>query len=104
LEKAGKVTAVLFDKTGTLTTGKPSVVKTWQLEIRNPNDPSSVAELRRVDEIRKKSELQAPQMGRTLILALAAALAKQSSHPISQAVAALAPGGFELTDWQEVPG
>src|SRR5438034_8158627 len=43
LEKAGDITAVLLDKTGTLTLGKPSVIETWPLEIRNPND-----------EIRKK--------------------------------------------------
>ena len=35
---------------------------------------------------------------------LAAALARRSNHPISQAVAKIARGDFALTDWQEVRG
>src|SRR6267142_7171617 len=65
LEKAGTVTAVLFDKTGTLTAGAPKVVA---------------------------SEIMAPQASGTDPIALAAALASRSKHPLSQAVAALADG------------
>ena len=88
LEKAGQITAVLFDKTGTLTTGKPEVVKVWEKEeVRSPKS-----------EVRKKSE--EPKS----YLRLAAALARDSAHPISQAVARLSPDGPALTDWQEVRG
>jgi Cu+-exporting ATPase len=60
LEKAGAVTAVLFDKTGTLTEGKPVVADAW---FKAGGDENQVREL-------------------------ACALAKDSTHPISQAVAA----------------
>ena len=95
LEKAGRVTAVLFDKTGTLTVGKPQVVKMWGGgEVRSPK-----AEVRRSKEVRRpESE------GRDFDLGLAATLASHSSHPISQAVARLAPNGIALADWQEVRG
>ena len=59
LEKAGLVTAVIFDKTGTLTVGKPTVAKTW----------SGSGE-------REEFATQ-----------LAIALTKDSTHPISQAIA-----------------
>ncbi len=82
LEKAGRVTAVLFDKTGTLTKGQPEVVKVWEKgEVRSPGSEA-----------------------RDSITALAAALAGHSSHPISQAVARLSPGGPALADWREVRG
>ncbi len=61
LEKAGRITAVLFDKTGTLTEGRPSVVA--------------------IEDLRPPEE-------RTLNLShIAAALARPSIHPFSQAVA-----------------
>ena len=60
LEKAGKITAVIFDKTGTLTVGKPEMAATW--EVQSPN-----------------SKVQS----------LAAALARASTHPLSQAIARL---------------
>ncbi len=82
LEKAGHITAVLFDKTGTLTVGRPSVSKVWQGEIRNP-----------------KSEADAASA-----LPLAAALARPSSHPISQAIARLAEEEIELAGWEELRG
>ena len=93
LEKAGRVTAVLFDKTGTLTVGKPEVVRVWASgEIRNPKP-----ETRRKAE-GPKSESEGSEVR------LAAALASRSSHPISQAVARLAPDGLVLAEWQEVRG
>ena len=85
LEKAGSVTAVIFDKTGTLTFGKPEVV-----------------EVRKAESERRGAET------------LAVALAKHSTHPISQAVAAFRQGAERdgrvltiaatLEDWQEIRG
>jgi Cu+-exporting ATPase len=68
LEKAGKVTAVIFDKTGTLTAGKPTVAQI----LENP-----------------QSAIRNPQF-------LAAALARHSTHPISQAIAKLESEGGVL--------
>ena len=86
VEKAGQVTAVVFDKTGTLTAGKPDVVEAWNGDqIRSP-----------------KSEVE--NLDSLGVLCLAASLARHSTHPISQAVARLSPGGPALTDWQEVRG
>ena len=113
LEKAGQVTAVLFDKTGTLTVGKPSVVKVWEgteavqspkskvqrleSEIRNPK--SGGAGDRRSERQTEESESR-----ETAGLRLAAALARNSGHPISQAVAALSLARVELADWEEIRG
>ena len=82
LEKAGQVTAVIFDKTGTLTFGKPEVAAFQKSEVRS-----------------QESEVEN----------LAAALARNSTHPISQAIAKLqpdggAPRGPDLKDWQEIRG
>jgi len=79
LEKAGEVTAVVFDKTGTLTVGKPAVAEVW----RAPNSEIG----------NQKSEI-----------VLAAALARHSSHPISQAVAKLSSEEIKLADWREIRG
>ena len=75
LEKAGSVTAVIFDKTGTLTMGKPVVAEI--LEVRS-----------------QKSEVRSQ----------AAALAKNSMHPISQAIAKISMDAVELSGWQEIRG
>jgi Cu+-exporting ATPase len=75
LEKAGKISAVVFDKTGTLTLGKPIVAEAWEQE-----------------------------KGGTPVRQLAAALARHSAHPISQALAKLSTNGFPLTGWLEVRG
>ena len=75
LEKAGEVTAVIFDKTGTLTIGKPEVAA--EIEFRIPNS-----------ELRISS----------------AALARNSTHPISQAIATISAETIELTDWKEIRG
>jgi Cu+-exporting ATPase len=76
LERAGKITALVFDKTGTLTQGKPSAVGR---EIFN-----STAGL---DAVK-----------------LAAALARPSNHPVSQAVASISTDSVQLEDWQELSG
>jgi Cu+-exporting ATPase len=80
LEKAGKITAVIFDKTGTLTMGKPEVAA--ETEFRIPNLEFRI---------------------------LAATLARNSTHPISQAIAKLeSEGGVprrpDLKDWKEIRG
>ena len=75
LEKAGKISAVVFDKTGTLTPSKPTVAEAWEQE-----------------------------KGGTPVRQLAAALARHSAHPISQALAKLSTNGFPLTGWLEVRG
>jgi len=74
LEKAGQVTAVLFDKTGTLTVGRPVLAKALDLT---------------------------PDGG---VPGLAAALARHSKHPVSQALAGASNDGWQVTDWQEVRG
>jgi Cu+-exporting ATPase len=76
LEKAGNITAVIFDKTGTLTMGKPEVAET------------------KAEGGRQKAEVEK----------LAAALARNSTHPISQAIAKISAEKIELSDWQEIRG
>ena len=82
LEKAGEVTAVIFDKTGTLTMGKPEVVETWKAE-----------------DGRWKME-----DGGNKVKTLAAALARHSTHPVSQAIAKVADEKIDTADWQEIRG
>jgi Cu+-exporting ATPase len=78
LEKAGRITAVVFDKTGTLTAGKPAVVK--YAAMQTGYDPGLE------------------------LIPLAAALARHSTHPISQAIAKLAPNPPSVSAWQEIRG
>lgn len=75
LEKAGEVTAVIFDKTGTLTMGKPEVAAENEFKIQN-----------------LKFKI------------LAAALARHSTHPVSQAIARISAEKMEVTDWKEIRG
>ena len=76
LEKAGEVTAVIFDKTGTLTVGKPEVAaQNFKFQISNSESPK-----------------------------LAAALARNSTHPISQAIAKISADKIEVADWKEIRG
>jgi Cu+-exporting ATPase len=75
LEKGGEITAIVFDKTGTLTVGKPEVAAVW-------------AEQREPGEVRR----------------WAAALARNSSHPISQTIARLEGEKVELEEWREIRG
>jgi Cu+-exporting ATPase len=75
LEKAGNISALVFDKTGTLTLGAPRV--------------SAVCEFQR---------------SRFATQSLAAALARDSSHPISQAIAKLSGEKIDFENWHEVRG
>ncbi len=79
LEKAGEVTAVLFDKTGTLTVGKPALARFENCGGANGLKPEAA-------------------------INLAAALARGSSHPLSQAVAKLSNEPIPVKDLQEVRG
>jgi Cu+-exporting ATPase len=86
LEKAGEVTAVVFDKTGTLTSGQPEVAKMLGLlsELHSPWDGGKLAEQRTQN--------------------LAAALARHSTHPLSQAVARISKEEINFTEWREWRG
>jgi Cu+-exporting ATPase len=75
LEKAGKISAIVFDKTGTLTMGKPKV--------------AAVCEIQR---------------SRNTCQSLAAALARDSSHPISQAIARISAEKIPIESWREIRG
>ncbi|HTV40970.1 MAG TPA: cation-translocating P-type ATPase [Candidatus Sulfotelmatobacter sp.] len=75
LEKAGAITALVFDKTGTLTSGRPEVAST--LEI---------------------------QLGRFKPQPLAAAIARNSSHPVSRPIANLSIDDIEFDYWREIRG
>ena len=79
LEKAGEVTAVLFDKTGTLTVGKPALARFENCGGAHGLTPETA-------------------------INLAAALARGSSHPLSQAVAKLSNELFPVKELQEVRG
>lgn len=76
LEKAGTVTTVVFDKTGTLTAGRPTVEKVFEI-----------------------SDGQAGA-----VVPLAVALARHSTHPVSQAVGQMTSETIELADWTELRG
>jgi Cu+-exporting ATPase len=90
LEKAGTITAVIFDKTGTLTVGKPEVAA-----IGAPvSDPARFETI----DLRAGPETGAP------IAQIAAALARNSTHPISQAMAKLSAQKVDLKDWREIRG
>jgi len=75
LEKAGKVSAVVFDKTGTLTTGKPEIAETW-IATGATADPRAIA----------------------------AALARSSTHPLSQTIAKISDRPVEILQWREIRG
>jgi Cd2+/Zn2+-exporting ATPase len=78
LEGARKLRAIALDKTGTLTEGKPRLVH-W--------------------------EPVAPAADRAQIEALGAALAAQSDHPVSRAIAqGLAPSQLAVSNFNALPG
>jgi Cu+-exporting ATPase len=80
LEKAGKITAIVLDKTGTLTVGKMVVTAVENCGARNTGCG---------------------------VEALAAALARNSTHPVSQAIAKTASENSEkigFVDWKEIRG
>jgi Cu+-exporting ATPase len=78
LEKAGHITAVVFDKTGTLTTGRPETAAVWTADGAAGNGLDARA--------------------------LAASLARHSTHPISRAVASVSAVELPFTRWAEVRG
>ncbi len=97
LEKAGRITAVMFDKTGTLTTGEPTVVQTWQAiraqqQTSHPNTEHASM---------NKAGTSATRIN---TLALAAALARHSTHPLSKAIAQLAKTEIAFTKVNELRG
>jgi Cu+-exporting ATPase len=101
LEKAGKVTAVIFDKTGTLTIGKPEVAALWQSRSRR--------EEAQISSHSTAKDTETPHVVSYGERTIAAALARNSTHPISQAIAKLEPeGGIsrrpDLKDWREIRG
>lgn len=71
LEAASRVDTVVFDKTGTLTAGKPSVTQVVTLA---------------------RSQWATPQ-----ILAMAAAVERETNHPIAQAIIRHAHGAGAYT-------
>jgi Cu+-exporting ATPase len=87
LERAGQVTAVVFDKTGTLTVGKPEVAATFRAGAAPPGPAEPEGGPRPFP-----------------VEPLAAALARPSAHPISQAVAKLSAEAVPLDHWEEVRG
>ncbi|MBI5384873.1 MAG: cation-translocating P-type ATPase [Verrucomicrobia bacterium] len=78
LEKAGQITSVVFDKTGTLTSGKPKVTQFCTY---------AGGERPKLHEMK-----------------LAAALARHSNHPLSQAIAEMHADDVPLFNWEEVRG
>jgi Cu+-exporting ATPase len=78
LEKAGNVTAVILDKTGTLTSGELAFTGPW-----TPDD--------------SKPAIQQAQK-------IAAALARQSSHPVSKVLAMLSSEPVQMESWKEISG
>ncbi len=75
LEKAGQITAIVFDKTGTLTMGKPEVAAVWEGRSEKGD-----------------------------VRTLAATLARHSTHPVSQAIAATTAEKQDIRDWRELRG
>jgi Cu+-exporting ATPase len=75
LEKAGKISTIVFDKTGTLTFGKPEVAAISEFQQARFNPRN-----------------------------LAAALAGDSSHPVSRAIAKLATEKIDFQNWHEIRG
>jgi P-type Cu+ transporter len=94
LEKAGTITAVLFDKTGTLTVGQPKANLIWENKAE------------RVSEVAGQGSGNRYENDEPETAALAAALAKFSNHPVSQAVAKLSQkqNGPDLVNWREIRG
>ncbi len=98
LEKAGKVTAVIFDKTGTLTVGKPEVAAVWRSSRREE------AQIKGGEpKAENGNESEPPYVG-CYEVKLAAALARHSTHPVSQAIAKISAEKFKLSDWKEIRG
>jgi Cu+-exporting ATPase len=113
LEKAGQVTAVVFDKTGTLTEGKPSMAKVLDFPVADQNSNTDGAGSQSsapfpltpaLSPGERENSRPSPSIP---TLALAGALARNSTHPVSVAIAAAPTAGGarpELTEWQELRG
>lgn len=86
LEKAGEVTAVIFDKTGTLTKGSFEVAAFASLVAA------------------KSSAFGGDALAAGRVQAIAAALARDSRHPVSAAVALQDPEEISFAGWREVRG
>lgn len=82
LETCGGIDTLIFDKTGTLTLGRPAVVESAAFVAPHPS----------------------PQPLPHAFAELAASLARRSNHPLSLAIAQVAPGNETLLDWTELPG
>jgi Cu+-exporting ATPase len=101
LEKAGEVTAVIFDKTGTLTVGKSEVAASWSSSFSLSAGPERRPPARLdADSV---SQHAVPEAGAPMVQ-LAAALARSSTHPISQAIAKISAEKIEVADWKEIRG
>jgi Cu+-exporting ATPase len=100
LEKAGNVTAVIFDKTGTLTMGKPEVAGSWPSSSRR--EEAQIKSGERKAESGNESE--PPQVGCCEEDKIAATLARNSTHPVSQAIARISTEKIEVADWREIRG
>ena len=96
LEKAGNVTAVIFDKTGTLTMGKPAVAASWSSRRRREEAPTPAGST--------ANKLETPHVVSYEEDKIAATLARNSTHPISQAIAKISAEKVEVTDWREIRG
>ncbi len=79
LELAGKLSTLVLDKTGTLTEGKPRVVQAQPCADAHPSSKFSLQEV-------------------------AGALARTSTHPLSQAIATWAGGTAMAQDARSIPG
>src|ERR1019366_565771 len=96
LEKAGAVTAVIFDKTGTLTVGKPEVADSWSSRSRREEALTSAGST--------ANRFETPHVVACEENEMAAALARNSTHPVSQAIAKISDEKIELFDWKEIRG
>ncbi len=76
IEGLGRVTRIVFDKTGTLTEGRPSVT----------------------------GVVPAADFTKDEVLRLAAAVERNSEHPLAKAVVAAAPMGLAASGFQATPG
>ncbi|MCX7721833.1 MAG: cation-translocating P-type ATPase [Verrucomicrobiae bacterium] len=97
LEKAGQITAVMFDKTGTLTVGRPTVAQTW---LANQAHQRAT---QRSNQTVPVNGLNATSAGIDAV-ALAAGLARHSTHPLSVAIAQLAKAEIAFDRVNEVRG
>ena len=113
LEKAGRITAVIFDKTGTLTVGQPAVAQfadfTAMVENKSHVEGQSSVGLPLTPALSLRERGNNPPTFSAITRVLAGALARNSTHPLSQAIARSVEVVVNspqpaLTGWQEVQG